>query len=140
MTKDILEFNSNINFIEGRGDLCKYVDAKGNYFLLPLAQLLLNCEYIEADEKQMKTLLYNGDIEKGIEFEKITAKTFKDKFEVTKNAKDKGTIVEADEEVSRVWIVKNGFKLAKSFNNMEEAHNLVNEFNDKLIAKMPKEV
>jgi hypothetical protein len=140
MTKDILEFNSNIQFVEGRGDLCKYVDAKGNYFLLPLAQLFLNCEYIELNEPNFKAMQFNGELDKELEYEKITAKTFKDKFEVTKNAKDKGTIVEADEEVSRVWIVRNGFKLAKTFNNMEEAHKLVNEFNDKLIAKMPKEV
>lgn len=140
MTKDLLEFNSNVNFIEGRGDLCKYVDEKGNYFLLPLAQLFLNCEYIEANEPTFKAMQFNGEINKEEVYEKTTVKTQKHKFDITKNEKDKGVIVDDDEEVSQVWIVRNGFKLSKSFNTKEEAHNLVDEFNNKLIAKMPKEV
>lgn len=139
MTKDLLEFNKNITFIENRGDLCKYCDEKGNYFLLPLAQLFLNCEYIEANEPNFKGMLFNGDVDKTLEYEKISVDTKKDKFEVTHNPKDKGTIVDAKEEVSRIWIVRNGFKLSKSFNNKEEAHKLVNEFNNMLIEKMPKE-
>lgn len=138
MTKDLLEFNKNINFIEDRGDLCKYVDAKGNYFLLPLAQLFLNCEYVELNEPNFKAMVFNGNLDKELEYNKITVETKKDKFEVTHNPKDKGTIVDAEEEVSQVWIVRNGFKLSKSFNKMEEAHAFINEFNDKLIAKMPK--
>ena len=70
MEKDLLLFNKHIQFVEN-GKIATYEDEKGNYFTVSLApkyqhiaQLLLNCEYIEADAVQMKSLQYNGDIDK----------------------------------------------------------------------------
>lgn len=138
MEKDLLKFNEKLN-VTREGQVVTYGDDKGNYFIVALApkyqhiaQLLLNCEYIEADEIQMKTLLYNGDIEKGIEFETATVSRPVSKYEITKKESDKATIVDRDVKVSKVWVVKNGFKLTKSFNKMADAIECCQTENDKL--------
>lgn len=138
MEKDLLKFNEKLD-VTKEGQVVSYCDDKGNYFIVALApkyqhiaQLLLNCEYIEADEIQMKTLLYNGDIEKGIEFEAATVSRPVSKYEITKKESDKATIVDRDVKVSKVWVVKNGFKLTKSFNKMADAIEFCKNENDKL--------
>lgn len=138
MEKDLLKFNEKLD-VKREGQVVTYGDDKGNYFIVALApkyqhiaQLLLNCEYIEADEIQMKTLLYNGDIEKGIEFETTTVSRPVSKYEITKKESDKTTIVDRDVKVSKVWVVKNGFKLTKSFNKMADAIECCKNENDKL--------
>ena len=138
MEKDLLKFNEKLN-VTREGQVITYGDDKGNYFIVALApkyqhiaQLLLNCEYIEADEIQMKTLLYNNDIEKGIEFETVTVSRPVSKYEITKKESDKTTIVDRDVKVSKVWVVKNGFKLTKSFNKMADAIEFCQTENDKL--------
>lgn len=138
MEKDLLKFNEKLD-VTREGQVVTYGDDKGNYFIVALApkyqhiaQLLLNCEYIEADEIQMKTLLYNGDIEKGIEFEIATVSRPVSKYEITKKESDKTTIVDRDVKVSKVWVVKNGFKLTKSFNKMADAIEFCQTENDKL--------
>lgn len=138
MEKDLLKFNEKLD-VKREGQVVSYGDDKGNYFIVALApkyqhiaQLLLNCEYIEADEIQMKTLLYNGDIEKGIEFETTTVSRPVSKYEITKKESDKTTIVDRDVKVSKVWVVKNGFKLTKSFNKMADAIEFCKTENDKL--------
>lgn len=138
MEKDLLKFNEKLD-VKREGQVVSYGDDKGNYFIVALApkyqhiaQLLLNCEYIEADEIQMKTLLYNGDIEKGIEFDTATVSRPVSKYEITKKESDKATIVDRDVKVSKVWVVKNGFKLTKSFNKMADAIECCKNENDKL--------
>lgn len=138
MEKDLLKFNEKLN-VTREGQVVTYSDDKGNYFIVALApkyqhiaQLLLNCEYIEADVIQMKTLLYNGDIEKGIEFETATVNRPVSKYEITKKESDKTIIADRDVKVSKVWVVKNGFKLTKSFNKMADAIEFCQTENDKL--------
>lgn len=127
MEKDLLLFNKHIQFVEN-GKIATYEDEKGNYFTVALApkyqhvaQLLLNCEYIEADAVQMKSLQYNGDIDKDMVFQKETVSRKTVKYEITKNEKDKNIIVDSDVEISKVWIVRNGFKLSKAFATKDEA-------------------
>ena len=56
-----------------------------------------------------------------------------DKCTKTKNEKDKGTIIDAEVEVSQVWVVKNGIGLTKAFANKEEALSYVEEINNKCL-------
>ena len=137
MEKDLLKFNEKIEFL-GSKEIFKYIDERGNLILLPLSQLFLSCEYLELEEPQFKMAIFQGEIDKNLEYEKATVNRKKDKFEVTNNEKDKGIIIDADVEVSKVWIIRNGLKLAKSYNNMEEATNYTNEWNSRVmkIAKL----
>ena len=56
-----------------------------------------------------------------------------DKYTKTKNEKDKGTIIDAEVEVSQVWVVKNGLSLTKAFNVKKDALKLVEELNNKYL-------
>ena len=56
-----------------------------------------------------------------------------DKYTKTKNEKDKGTIIDAEVEVSQVWVVKNGLSLTKAFDNKEKALSCVKEINNKYL-------
>lgn len=141
MEKDLLKFYKQVK--RERDGVIAYGDDKGNYFVVALApkyqhiaQLLVNCEYIEADAVQLKTLLYNGDIDKNMVFKKEVVTRPISKYEITKKERDKAVIVDHEVEVSKIWVVKNGFKLTKSFDNKEEALALVNELNNKLFEEV----
>lgn len=72
-------------------------------------------------------------IDKNVKYNKITITKPVDKYTKTKNEKDKGTIIDAEVEVSQVWIVKNGIGLTKSFDRKDKALELVNELNNKYL-------
>ena len=76
-----------------------------------------------------------------LELKKATVTKKKDKYEITKREKDKGTIIDTEVEVSKVWFVKNGIQMSKAYNNKEEALKYVKEYNNKLmkIAKLIEE-
>lgn len=131
MERDLIKFNKNITKITK--EITKYEDEKGNYMLIPTGQLLCNVEYMELDEISYKKALFEMIIEKDIEYNKITITKPVDKYTKTKNEKDKGTIIDAEVEVSQVWVVKNGIGLTKAFNVKKEALKLVEELNNKYL-------
>lgn len=137
MEKKLVKFNENIEFLESK-EICKYIDEKGNIIMLPISQLFLSCEYLELEEPQFKIATFQEEVDKDLEYEKTTITRKKDKFEITKNEKDKGTIIDTEVEVSKIWIVRNGLKLAKSYNNMKEALEYVENWNRNImkIAKL----
>ena len=47
--------------------------------------------------------------------------------------KDKGTIIDAEVEVSQVWVVKNGLGLTKAYNNKEKAIEYVEGLNEETL-------
>ena len=131
MERDLIKFNKNITKVTK--EIAKYEDEKGNYMLIPTGQLLCNVEYMELDEISYKKALFEMIIDKGVEYNKIKITKPVDKYTKTKNEKDKGTIIDAEVEVSQVWIVKNGIGLTKAFANKEEALSYVEEINDKYL-------
>lgn len=131
MERDLIKFNKNITKVTK--EIAKYEDEKGNYMLIPTGQLLCNVEYMELDEISYKKALFEMIIDKGVEYNKITITKPIDKYTKTKNEKDKGTIIDAEVEVSQVWVVKNGLGLTKSFNVKKEALKLVEELNNKYL-------
>ena len=131
MERDLIKFNKNITKVTK--EIAKYEDEKGNYMLIPTGQLLCNVEYMELDEISYKKALFEKIIDKNAEYNKITITKPVDKYTKTKNEKDKGTIIDAEVEVSQVWVVKNGIGLTKAFNVKKEALKLVEELNNKYL-------
>lgn len=131
MERDLIKFNKNITKVTK--EITKYEDNKGNYMLIPTGQLLCNIEYMELDEISYKKALFEMIIDKDVEYNKITITKPVDKYTKTKNEKDKGTIIDAEVEVSQVWVVKNGLGLTKAYDEKIRALQVVNELNDKYL-------
>lgn len=131
MKRDLIKFNENITKVTK--EITKYEDEKGNYMLIPTGQLLCNVEYMELDEISYKKALFEMIIDKDVEYNKITVTKPVDKYTKTKNEKDKGTIIDAEVEVSQVWVVKNGLGLNKAYNSKEKALSYVEEINNKYL-------
>ena len=131
MERNLIKFNKNITKVTK--EIAKYEDEKGNYMLIPTGQLLCNVEYMELDEISYKKALFEMIIDKDVEYNKITITKPVDKYTKTKNEKDKGTIIDAEVEVSQVWVVKNGLGLNKAYNNKEKALFYVEEINNKYL-------
>lgn len=131
MERDLIKFNENITKVTK--EIAKYEDEKGNYMLIPTGQLLCNVEYMELDEISYKKALFEKIIDKDVEYNKIKTTKPVDKYTKTKNEKDKGTIIDAEVEVSQVWIVKNGIGLTKAFDEKVRALKVVNDLNNKYL-------
>lgn len=131
MERDLIKFNKNITKITK--EIAKYEDEKGNYTLIPVAQLLCNVEYMELDEPMYKKALFEKIIEKNVEYNKIKTTKVVDKSTITGKKQDQGTLVDNEVEVSQVWVVKNGIGLTKSFDSKDKALELVNELNNKYL-------
>lgn len=131
MEKDLIKFNENI--IKVTKEIAKYEDEKGNYTLIPVAQLLCNIEYMELDEIMYKKALFEKIIEKDVEYNKIKTTKVVDKSTITHNKKDQGTLVDNEVEVSQVWVVKNGLGLTKAYDEKVRALQVVNELNNKYL-------
>ena len=131
MERDLIKFNENITKVTK--EIAKYEDEKGNYTLIPVAQLLCNIEYMELDEPMYKKALFEKIIEKDVEYNKIKTTKVVDKSTITHNKKDQGTLVDAEVEVSQIWLVKNGLGMTKAFNEKVKALQLVAELNNKYL-------
>ena len=131
MERDLIKFNENITKVTK--EIAKYEDEKGNYTLIPVAQLLCNIEYMELDEPMYKKALFEKIIDKDLECNEIEITKVVDKSTITGNKKDQGIIVDSKVKAKQVWVVKNGLGLTKSFNNKEKALELVNELNNKYL-------
>lgn len=131
MERDLIKFNENITKVTK--EIAKYEDEKGNYTLIPVAQLLCNIEYMELDEIMYKKALFEKIIEKDAEYNKIKTTKVVDKSTITHNKKDQGTLVDNEVEVSQVWVVKNGIGLTKAYDEKVRALQVVNELNNKYL-------
>lgn len=131
MERDLIKFNENITKVTK--EIAKYEDNKGNYTLIPVAQLLCNIEYMELDEPMYKKALFEKIIEKDVEYNKIKTTKVVDKSTITHNKKDQGTLVDNEVEVSQIWVVKNGIGLTKAYDEKVRALQVVNELNNKYL-------
>ena len=131
MERDLIKFNERVSKLTK--EIAKYEDEKGNYMLIPTGQLLCNVEYMELDEISYKKALFEMIIDKDAKYNKITVTKPVDKYTKTKNEKDKGIIIDAEVEVSQVWVVKNGIGLTKAYDSKEKALSYVEEINNKYL-------
>ena len=131
MERDLIKFNENITKVTK--EIVKYEDEKGNVALFNIGQLMCGCEYMELDEVSYKKALFEKIIEKDAEYNKIKAIKTVDKSTITHNKKDQGTLVDAEVEVSQIWVVKNGLGMTKAFNEKVKALQVVTELNNKYL-------
>jgi hypothetical protein len=131
MEKDLIKFYNNITFINK--ELAKYEDEKGNIQILPIGQLICGLSYNELEEKQFENAKFGNLIDGDLEYKKDLVKKAVNKFEITKNKRDKNTIVDKEVEIYKIWILQNGLNISKSFNNLEEAKKKLEEINNKIL-------
>lgn len=131
MERDLIKFNENIEKVTK--EIVKYEDKKGNVALFNIGQLMCGCEYMELDEVSYKKALFEKIIDKDVAYNKIKAIKTVDKSTITHNKKDQGTLVDAEVEVSQVWVVKNGLGMTKAFDEKVKSLQLVDELNNKYL-------
>ena len=131
MEKELNKFYDNITFINK--ELAKYEDEKGNIQLIPIGQLLCTLTYNELDSKQYETAIFGNIIDKDLEYEKGIIIKAVNKYEITKNKKDRNVIVDKEVEIYKVWILQNNLQVMKSYNNLKEAKAKLEEINNKIL-------
>lgn len=131
METDLIKFNNNITKVND--ELSKYEDDKGFLFIMPTTSLLVSCEYKEITKQEYEQMIFSKIIPKELELEEETVKRQKVKYEITKDEKDKNTIIDTNVMIKKVWLVKNTLNLVKAFNNKDEAIELAKELNKKYL-------
>ncbi len=130
MNRELLEHYDKLEMINGK--LTKYSDEKGNIEIIPTAQLLVGVEYIEIPEDKYKIAKFNKVID-DLEYTKTEGLVIRPKNEITKKEEDKTTIIENEELVYQVWVLKNSLNMKKSFTTKEEAVKICNTINEKIL-------
>lgn len=131
METDLIKFNNNITKVND--ELSKYEDDKGFLFIMPTSSLLVSCEYKEITKQEYEQMVFSKIIPKELELEEEMVKRQKIKYEITKDEKDKNTIVDTNVMIKKVWLVKNTLNIVKAFNNKDEAIELTKELNKKYL-------
>lgn len=131
METDLIKFNENITKVND--ELSKYEDDKGFLFIMPTTSLLVSCEYKEITKQEYEQMIFSKIIPKELELEEEMVKRQKVKYEITKDEKDKNTIVDTNVMIKKVWLVKNTLNIVKAFNNKDEAIELTKELNKKYL-------
>lgn len=131
MEKDLVKFYDNISKINK--DLAEYEDEKGNSYIIPMGQLFCNCSYNEFDKNEFTIAVFNKIVDDSIEYQEEKIKKAVSKQEVTKDIKDKYILTDKEVIVKKVWVVQNGLKISKSFNNKEDALKLLHKINNDLL-------
>lgn len=131
MEKDILDFMSKIEIINK--DFSRYVDKeKGIIFSLNTVQLLPRLDYLELDKTQFEAQKFEGKIDK-LEYNIKDVDKPTSKYAITKDEKDKFTIVNQKVAVRQVWNVINALGIHKSFVDKEEALKVYEEIYGRII-------
>lgn len=133
MKKETLkEFNGKVRIISK--ELGVYEDKEvGTSYVVPTSYLFARLDYMELTNEELKKAKFEGTINnEKIDFNYITSKRPKPKYDITHKDEDKYTIVEAEIKVNQVYVVSNGLKFTNTFNNLEEAQKLLNEINEPL--------
>lgn len=129
VNNDILEFMKNLKVINK--DFSEYNDPdKGVQYIVPNSYVFARCDYLELTNEELKKERFNQTIDKSdIKFNYIDSTRPVPKYEQTKVEADRYTIVDAKVKVNQIWLVSNGMKMVKSFNNKKDALKLVESIN-----------
>lgn len=132
VNNDLVEFMKHLTVLNK--DFSEYNDVeKGNKYMIPNSYVFARCDYLELTNEELKKERFEQHIDKSnIKFNYIESTRPKPKYEQTKREADKYTIVDAKVMVNQVWLVSNGMKMVKSFNNKEDAIKLVDSINKPL--------
>ena len=115
-------------------EMSEYYDPeKGIKYMIPNSYLWSRCDYLELTNEELKKEQFSQNIEKtDLKFNYIETTRPKPKYEITKNEADKYTITDIKVKANQVWLVSNGLKFNKVFNNKEEALELTDKINNLL--------
>lgn len=110
-----------------------YNEETGSKFIIPTSYIWSRVDYLELTNEELKKAIFNQEIDKtDLKFNFIETTRPAPKYETTKNEADKYTIIDAKVKANQVWLVTNGLKYKQTFNNKEEALELLNKINDEL--------
>lgn len=126
VNNDLEQFMEHLTILNK--EMSEYCDpSKGIKYLVPNSYVYARCDYLELTNEELKKERFNQTIDKSdLKFNYI---------ESTRPAPKKNepyTIIDAKVMVNQIWLVSNGLKMVKSFNNKEEALKLVDSINEPL--------
>lgn len=131
MEKDLIKFNELVEILSK--DFSQYKDEeKGIEFIFNTINALANVDYLELTKPEYDVMKFQNKIEDK-EYNIVNVKKAVPKNEITGKDEDKFTIAEKEVAVRQVWNVSNRMGAFKSFTNKEEALELANEINKKII-------
>lgn len=129
--ENIVDFMKHVTVINK--EISEYADEeKGIKYIMPTSYVFARCDYLELTNDELKKEYYNQTIDKGVEFKYIESTRPTPKYEKTKIEADRFTIIDEKVKVNQIWLVSNGMKVHKTFNNKEEALELVNKINEEV--------
>lgn len=132
--EELNSYMDHIHFINK--ELAEYINMEtGVKYIIPIANLLCRIEYIEPSESELKTLLFNRQIDK-LDYKTKMTKRPVVKSSITHDKKDDKTLVDSEIKVYQVWNVSNGLNIRKSFTDKDEAIELYDKITDKILDVM----
>lgn len=131
MEKELNKFNEKVEILSK--DFAQYKDEeKGIEFIFNTVNALATVDYLELTKQEYDVMKFQNKIEDK-EYNIINVKKAVPKNEITGKDEDKFTIAEKEVAVRKVWNVSNRLGALKSFTNKEEALELANEINRKIL-------
>lgn len=117
MERDLNKFYENVTY-ESK-DKAVYADDKGNRMILnPLGlYLTVQLKQVEATEKNLQVLRFEGEVEKDEEPGTENVLTYKP------DEKDNTLVKQVEVEVYNLWIASNGLGIKKAFLDKKDALN-----------------
>ena len=130
--ENLVEFMKNLKIINK--EICEYYDPdKGIKYIVPSSYVWSRVDYLELTNDELKKEQFNQTMEKtDLEFNYIETTRPAPKYDITKREEDKYTIIDKKVKANQVWLVSNGLKFNKVFNNKEDALELVDAINEPL--------
>lgn len=130
--ENLVEFMKNLKIINK--EISEYYDPdKGIKYIVPSSYVWSRVDYLELTNEELKKEIFNQTMEKtDLEFNYIETTRPAPKYDITKREEDKYTIVDKKVKANQVWLVTNGLKFNKVFNNKEDALKLVDSINEPL--------
>lgn len=114
-------------------DLSEYYDKeKGVKYLVPNSYIWTRVDYYELTNEELKKAIFEETVDKIDGLNYINSTRRQSKYEITKREEDRWTIVNSKVKVNQLWVVSNGMKYKKTFNNKEEALKLLDKINEPL--------
>ena len=131
MEKELNKFNEKVEILSK--DFTQYKDEeKGIEFIFNTVNAFATVDYLELTKQEYDVMKFQNKIEDK-EYNIINVKKAVPKNEITGKDEDKFTIAEKEVAVRQVWNVSNRLGALKSFTNKEEALELANEINRKIL-------
>lgn len=131
MEMELDKFIENIDILNK--DLSLYKDEeKGMMFYINTIQLLVRVEAMELDKEQYKIALFEKKIE-NLDYKEEKIKRVVPKYKITKDEKDKYTLIDKEIMIKKVWNVVNASGVYKSFTDKKMALEYAEALNNSII-------